>query len=248
MFRKGLCPRGFSNPTGGPWSSPWSNGNPSPQQTPAPAAVPCLNPADLFSDCFLGCAGGVITPGSPGPVCGWSWSTTFDFASDGQAILSEGSIILDLTDVGHPPAAEKTIQSELASVFGLTAQWVFDQIAGEGFSTEYIFLISSKDNAQQLYVQLVGDTGNQSVYFGEWVPTPGKTTTVSVAVDDAGVPTVVIDGISIPMVFSFMTSGHGSAAGNTTFVDFQNDVPAQLTVRKVFVASGARATETFCCG
>jgi hypothetical protein len=237
------------NPTGGPASSPWANGNPSPAPAPPPPS-PCLS-ADLFSECFGACSG-VITPGSPGPVCGYTY--TSQATPVGQITFTPGLLTMSAPP-SMVPIIFKTVPKTIPSLFGVTAQWIFQEVAAG--AADYIFLFTNHDNSQQLYVQLgtagditveVGPTNNQAFYSGTWTPNGGLRK-LSIVVSASGVPTAFMDGVSLPLTLFSSAGGRQGFENNAAFVELENAdiVDMSFSVQKIFLASGNQPNVSFCC-
>lgn len=253
-------PRPFiTTPTGGPASGLWPQGSARPAPAaPAPSPAPSCVAASIFSDCFGSCVG-VINGGAPGPVCGWTFIEPFG-ALGGQFTFTPGQMALETFDADDFPIATKPIPAPPAGILGISGQFSFtEHQTPPNATTTYQLLVANFDLSQVLAVSLFGDgsvivqAGDPNLiptYLGTWTPNLG-THTVHFAVDGAGVPTLFIDGVAIPLTFvadlgSFWTV---YPAGAITYGGGAGDVAASTQIiHNIFVTAGATPPQTvFCC-
>lgn len=170
---------------------------------------------------------------------------------------------MDTFDADDFPIATKALGAPLASVFGLSGQFEFTEyLTPPNGTTTYQLLVNNFDLSESLFVSFFGD-GSASVQAGDpaaiptyinfaaWAPTPGATHVVHFSIDGAGIPTVYLDGVLIPMPFvaavpSFSTlypvnsMSYGGGAGDAT--------PAASPLFDLFLTAGLVGPETeFCC-
>lgn len=247
----------MGNPTGGPASSPWTSGggmqSPSPVEMPSPPPPPIVDcRADIFNECFSMCSG-VLGLEIPGIVCGWVYSTAAG-GTGGSINFSPGHALFLAPDNSSFPAMTKPLPLDLLSVFGLTVQFFFTESIG---NSAIQFMLSAKNNVQQLVFRAasdgtisvkVGNTASLALYTGAWTSHPGTDRKVALVINGAGVPTLTIDGVSIPLTFSANQAG-AVWPPNAVSMLFTIVPNLSLTtdVQKFFVSSGSRASDTFCC-
>lgn len=244
------------NPTAGPASAPWSNGRGgnSPSSQPAAGVSPTPPPsclADLYNDCF-GLCNGVSDLGDPGPICNWLFSAAAG-ASGGSATFTSGAVTLNCPSETEIPAISRTLPAPIPSVFDLTLQWFFTKL--DNNATQQMDL-TSQDGSEEIYIQiqpdgllivLVGNVNAQDRYNGTWPAANGAHKLV-LFVDGAGVPSLTIDGVAIPLTFDSTSTGGGFDNNSMTFVlvPFLNQ-PCAFSVQKIFVATGDKRAIDFCC-
>jgi hypothetical protein len=215
--------------------------------------------ASVFTDCFP-CTGGPINGGSPGPVCGWTFSEAFG-PKGGQVTFTPGVMSLDaLGGLSNTPGAGKPLPGTLAGVTNLSGQFKFTEHPGSlATSTDYQFYLfdSTFTNWISLYLNasgfaqvIVGPTAGADGYNGTWVPT-GGTHKIDFSINSIGVPTLFIDDVAIPLVFSGGGfSPFGTFAAGTLYFFSLRD-PAAVTSAKimdVFVTAGVQPpTTVYCC-
>lgn len=253
------------NPIGGPASGLWQNnaGQPAaaqaPAPTPAPPPAPSCTAASTFADCFGG-APGNITPGSPGPVQGWTWSNAFG-PKGGRVTFTPGVMSLDNLALNNTPGATKSLLVPLAGVLNLTVQFRFTEYPlPVGTQRTYDFIITDQALANFIDITLrddgfvfisIGDVNNADNYFGTWTAVNGAAHKVDFSVDGANVPTLYIDDVLVPLTFS---GGGGSIFGvfpaNSVAV-FSAPATATVASSKIsnlFVTSGNLPGSTvYCC-
>jgi len=208
---------------------------------------------DIFNECFATCSG-TLSREIPGIVCGWIFSSAVG-GTGGSVVFSPGAAVFNAPDNLNSPAINKAIPLDLPSIFDLTVQFFFTESMGP---SAIQFMVSSKDNTQQLVFRAasdgtisvkVGNTASIALYTGVWVSQPGANRKVALVVDGAGVPTLTIDGVSIPLVFSGNQAGDVWPPNSVSFL-FTVTVPNmifEMTVQKFFISSGNRISDTFCC-
>lgn len=260
-----ICVRpGFVTPFGGPASgiSPSGFANSAPGSgaivAPAPTPVPTCVTASIFADCFGLCAG-VINSAAPGPVCGWTYIEPFG-PLGGQVTFTPGVMRIDAFDADDFPIVAKPFSASLASVFGISGQVDFTEYqTPPTVNTTYQWLINNFDISQQYFLGLFGDgtvlvqAGDPSIaipsYLGTWTPNNGAHV-VHFEVDGAGIPTLWIDGVSIPLTFlANLGTFSGYPANSISVAAGSGDAtPDSAQIRSIFITVGATAPETeFCC-
>lgn len=260
----GPCAPGLSSPFSGPAGGLWPSGGgrPAAQQapgaTPAPTPTPiptCVTPS-IFADCFLDCTG-TIDAGSPGPVCGWTFDQPFG-AFGGSISFTPGLMSFNSTAANFP-GATKPLAAPLAGVFDMTVQYQFSEFSAPlGSFESYFFSITNFDNSE--YAQVILDDGGNVLvtagpaagsdfYTGTWTPNNGAHE-VHLTIDSLGVPTLFIDGVLVPLAFSFNASEFPTFPTNAVSL-YASDAfggPQSSTVSDVFVTSGVLSEGTvFCC-
>jgi len=252
----------FMTPTAGPASGLWPQGSsvrpsapaPGPSTPPSPSCVG----ASIFSDCFASCVG-MISGGSPGPVCGWTFIEPFG-PLGGSVTLSPGNMTFNVAAATDDPVDTKSLPVPLGSVNGITGQFGFTEFATPpGPNTSYVFVLNNQALNDSLVIALFGDTSvvvqvgdpaNGSNYISAWTPNNGSHV-VSFQVDSSGVPLLWIDGLSIPLMFIGMGTNIGSLlpANSVSFAVSSGDpTPATAPVKNLFITTGALPPQTrFCC-
>lgn len=249
------------SPTGGPGSGLWPQGGSAAQ--PAPLGVMagppanCL-PATIFSDCFTGCAG-VITGASPGPLCAWTFSEAFG-PLGGDVTFTPGSMSFGTSGAGDFPGDTKPLPTPLASMRSLSGKYEFTEYptAPSGM-TSYNLILNNQplDDSAVLVlygdgsvVFQVGDPSNAGNYTGVWTPNNGSHA-VAFQISALGVPTLWIDGVSIPLVFagtSATFAGFLPANSISFFLSSADAAPTAAAIRSVFVTAGiVGPAAVFCC-
>lgn len=249
----GPCVRpGFVTPFGGPASGLWPSGRAGPQ-TPLPS---CTG-ANFLSDCFAHCVG-TITPASPGPVCGWTYDSVF---GSGPITFTPGFMTVQSPGFLDEPMADKNFASSLIDIINTTLQFQFSEfpdILGDP-NTAYVVIITNFDLSKCILILLfsdgtvifqLGPTLNATNYTGTWSPNNG-THTVHVTIDAMGIPSLFVDGVSIPLAFLSMGPSFAQlfppnimslGAGNGTAS------PSSMSYEKAFLAAGIFPPDTvFCC-
>lgn len=223
--------------------------------TPIPGPT-CVQ-ATIFADCFTSCTG-VINGASPGPVCGWTYIEPFG-PLGGQFTFTPGVMMMETFDADDFPIAAKPFAAPLASVFGISGQFEFtEHQTPPNATTTYQVLINNFDLSQMFFLALFGDgtvlvqAGDPvsiPTYSGTWTPNMG-THTVHFAVDGAGIPTLFIDGVPIPLAFlaNLGTFG-GYPANSVSYGGGAGDpTPDTSPLMNLFVTAGdTPATTEFCC-
>lgn len=258
--RGGPCVQKFGNPFGGPTTSQWpstTGGSPTPSPTPAPA--PACVTAAIFADCFAG-AVGTINPGSPGPVFGWTFREPFG-PKGGQVTFTPGVMSLDTIAVNNNPGCSKSLSGTLVGTFNITGQFVFKEYPlPVGTGRFYDHFIFDQTGAAFAEVKLTDDGGlfigagpiaGGDYYFGTWTPVNGATHKVDFSFDGLGVPTLYIDDVLIPLVFSFNGSPFGVFPVNCVAV-FSNAAgpagPVSSKITEFFITTGNLPNTTvYCC-
>lgn len=251
------------SPFGGPATSPFGFGNAGvqsqPSAAPTPTPTPTCTDASIFSDCFALCAG-MIDEGSPGPVCGWTFIEPFG-PTGGQFAFTPGIMSMDTFDADDFPIAAKPLSAPLASVFGISGQFSFTEYpTPPNALTTYQLLLNNTGLTESFNIVLfgdgnlvfqLGDPTNSPTYTGTWAPVAGADHTVYFAIDGVGVPTLIIDGVAIPLIFLANVPSFATLfpAGVVTYGGGAADItPASSPVRNIFITAGVTAPETvFCC-
>jgi len=246
----------FSNSSPAPAPAP----SPTPTPTPTPPPTPTCVTADIFSDCFAACSGGPIDAATPGPICGWTFSTAFG-NKGGQVTFTPGVMSLEALGGGSDtPGAFKSLPAPLVTVLNESGQFKFTEFpasAGDP-NAQYQFFLLSVGLTEFLQIFLGGSgtaiiasgpPGAADAYIGTWTPNNG-THKVDYTLNAANVPTLTIDDIPIPL--TFLGTGFsilGSHASNAVeLFAFWPPMVANSEVLDVFVASGIRpATNVYCC-
>lgn len=201
----------------------------------------------------------MINGAAPGPVCGWTFIEPFG-ALGGAFTFTPGVMSMDTFDADDFPIATKPLPAPLASVFGISGQFYFTEYATPpNPTTTYQLVVNNDDLSQSLAVSLFGDggvivqVGDPNLiptYLGSWVPNFGPHL-VHFSVDGAGVPTLWIDGVAIPLTFfaaigSFWTLypiaavSYGGGSGDPT--------PGSSPLLNIFITAGEAGPQTvFCC-
>ena len=244
--------RGFPAPFGGPASGLWPSGSGSAPPSMPPPPLPCLN-ADILTDLFAACSG-VISSGSPGPICGWTYFVSFGVSS--TITFSPGSMRFDCPTSNETPAASKPIS--MSGVNNRTVEFTFHEFDDLSPSTIYVVNILDAANVNVISIELggngavdvgVGPQSNVPFYEGFWTPNKGRHV-VHVTVDNAGIPRVWIDGQEIHMALVTFgpLSGYPADSVVALFADLTNDsVPRTAVLESLFIASGQiPPTRTFC--
>lgn len=222
---------------------------------PKQSSLSCVE-ADLFADCFAGCSG-VISAGSPGPVCGWTFSTAF--GTTGTIDLAAGQMTLKGSS-GDVAGAVKSLPASLSSVLDLSGKYSFTEFqASLGTGQAYEFWLTNTDNSESILVFLddfgnalvqVGPTSLTSSYLGTWTPSNGSHD-VFFTVDEEGVPHLYIDGNEVALEFvGESPSAAELLPANVVAVDAAvfdgTDESSPWT--SIFLASGVLSPTTeFCC-
>lgn len=182
-------------PFGGPASGLWPSGSPG---SKAPAG--CIF-ADLFSDCFLACEG-AISGLSPGPVCGWTFSSIF---GPGAATVTFVPGTMSMNTVSATDFLGVTKAFPLTSVFGISGQFEFTEYpTPPNPATTYILFIANFDLSEVVDIELfgdgtlvvkVGDPAAAPTYTGAWTPSNGAHE-IHFMIDPSGVPALFIDHVA----------------------------------------------------
>lgn len=252
-------------PGGGPGSGLWPQGSGQgsalgvvPGPAPSPAPAPNCVAATIFSDCFAGCAG-TISGASPGPLCGWTFSEAFG-PLGGSVTFTPGSMSFDSSGAADFPGDTKPLPLPLASVRSLTGKFEFTEYptAPTGMTT-YNLILNNQPLDDSVVLVLygdgnvsfqVGDNTNSANYLGTWTPNNGSHV-VAFQVDALGVPSLWIDGILIPLVFSGTSATFAPflPANSISFFASSADVaPGTAPVRNALITSGiVDPAAVFCC-
>lgn len=252
---------GGGSPFGGPATSPFGFGNPGPSPAigPTPAPVPTCVTASIFADCFELCSG-VINAVTPGPVCGWTYIEPFGPVG-GQFTFTPGIMMMDTFDADDFPLAAKPFPDPLVSIFGISGQFDFTEYqTPPNATTTYQILINNSGLTESVFVALFGDgtvifqAGDPTsipLYFGTWIPTAGAAHVVHFSVDGAGIPTIYVDGVLVPLVFSANVPSFAALypADSITYGGGSGDAaPDTSPLRRLFLTAGVVSPETvFCC-
>jgi hypothetical protein len=215
--------------------------------------------ATLFTDCFP-CTGGPITGASPGPVCGWTFSEAFG-PKGGQVTFTPGVMSLDaLGGVSDTPAAFRPFPLSLSTILLMSVQFKLTEYPGSvGSGSEYQHYIFDSTFSNWIlvymnatgFVQVVsGPTAGADSYIGTWTPT-GGTHKIDYSIDMAGVMTLYIDDVLIPLTFAGGGfTPFGSFAANNVYF-FSLKAPSAVSsskIQDVFVTSGIQPpTTVYCC-
>lgn len=167
---------------------------------------------------------------------------------------------MDSFDADDFPIAAKALANPLATIMGLSGQFEFTEYpTPPNANTAYQVIVSNFDGSEVLFVSLFGDgsvliqAGNPAsipTYIGVWTPN-GGTHVVHFSVDGAGVPTLYIDGVPIPMPFIANLPSFGSLypVNSITYGGGSGDAtPAVSPLFGLFLTAGAVGPSTeFCC-
>lgn len=214
--------------------------------------------ASIFADCFASCTG-IINAGAPGPVCGWTYIEPFG-PLGGQFAFTPGIMSMDTFDADDYPTATKALAASLASVFGLSGQFEFTEYpTPPNPNTTYQIILNNFDISESLVISffgdgsvvvLVGDAVSIPSYTGVWTPN-GGTHVVHFSIDGAGIPTLYLDGVAIPIPFVANVPGFGAVypANSINYGGGAGDVtPAVSPLTHLFLTAGIVGPETeFCC-
>lgn len=249
-----VSPPSIPGVLGGPGDSTFSFGN-SASRRPAPTPTPTCTKATIFSDCLAACSG-TVNDVSPGPVCGW----TFVQGATGNSVsFTPGFMTFNIPNFFNA-RVEKAAPAPF-SMQPLTIQFTFNEYIGN--TQEVFYDLSIQDSAGLnsldfffdstgfIYLQY-GPNANAPFYNGVWVPTGGRHV-VQIDLDIAGVPTLYIDGVAIPLVlmgsqvtFSQAQPGNVSQDSGWNSVVGTYTTPARF--EKFFLTAVALPPTTeFCC-
>lgn len=167
---------------------------------------------------------------------------------------------MDTFDADDYRNAAKPLPASLTSVFGISGQFEFTEYqTPPNATTTYQINLNNFDTSENAIFSLfgdgsvvvqVGDTVSIPTYFGTWTPN-GGTHVVHFSIDGAGVPTLFVDGITIPLVFVANTPSAATLYPNNsiTYAGGAGDVtPASSPLFNLFITAGATAPDTeFCC-
>lgn len=225
---------------------------------PAPTPQPSCTTPSIFSDCFASCTG-VIDGAAPGPVCGWTYIEPFG-ALGGQFTFTPGAMSMDTFDADDYPIAAKPLPAPLASVFGMSGQFSFTEYATPpNTMTTYQVILNNADLSETLIISFsgdgsvivqAGDPDATPTYIGVWTPNAGSHV-VHFSIDGAGVPTLYMDGVVIPVPFvaDLGTLSALYPANNITYGGGAGDAAAAVSsLANIFLTAGIVGPETvFCC-
>jgi hypothetical protein len=167
---------------------------------------------------------------------------------------------MDTFDVDDFPIATKALAAPLATVFGLSGQFSFTEYpTPPNPTTTYQIFMNNVGTTETLSVSLFGD-GNAVVqagataliptYVGTWTPNFGSHV-VDFSIDGAGIPTLSIDGVPIPLVFfgNVLSAGSSYPNNSINYGGGAGDVtPASSPLRNLFITAGTAGPGTvFCC-
>lgn len=168
---------------------------------------------------------------------------------------------MDTFDADDFPIAVKPLPAPLATVFGVSGQFDFTEYpTAPNAATTYQLLINNTGLTETLLVSLFGDgtivvqagpPASIPTYTGVWTPTPGAAHVVHFAIDGAGVPTIYIDDVLMPLaLFGNVPSFGASYPANNISWGGGSGVAAAASspLRNIFVTAGITVPETeFCC-
>lgn len=214
--------------------------------------------ASIFTDCFP-CTGGPINGGSPGPTCGWTFSEAFG-PKGGQVTFTPGVMSLDaLGGISDTPGASHPLAGALSSGLDITVQFKLTEHPGSvGSGTDYqLYFFDSTFTTWVLlflnatgFAQIIsGSTVSGDGYSGTWVPTGGSHK-VDFSINALGIPTLFIDDIPIPLIFSGSGfSPFGIFVADTLyFFSLRPSAVTSAKVMDVFLTSGIQPpTTVYCC-
>ncbi len=250
----------LGTPSGGLF--PFSNSSgagviPTPSGIPPGPVPPGCMAASIFADCFKDCSG-LISSASAGPVCGWSF--IIPFGDRGGTVAFSPGVMTFQGSSTNAPMDSKPIPMALPTIFGISGQYFFTEYQSPlGTGQLYYFFLSNFDGSEGLIVYLddsgkvifqVGPTPAAPSYIGTWTPNNGSHQ-VSFTVDALGVPTLAIDGVSIPLAFDVIAPSIVSvvpinSVSILAFIGNGANVSAPYT--RIFVTSGIAGADTvFCC-
>lgn len=225
-------------------STPGPAPSPTPTPTPTPGPGGCVVPS-FFQECFALCSGTI--PPDP-EVCGWTPD-----GGTGTLTFSPGQVLIDTTFIAR---MRKTIPNPV-SLFGITGQYRFQEFNSLTANDFYDFSIEDTgqvngldlflDGSGFVYFQ-VGPILSAPFYNGVWTPNMGEHV-VHYNVSPAGVPTIWIDGVLIPMVLSGNQANFANAPSNAINGEFGRNAPGNpAAVFNYFLTSGELSPTTeFCC-
>lgn len=215
--------------------------------------------ATIFADCFADC-NGTITSGSPGPVCGWTFTEIFG-AFGGTVVFTPGQASFVSADAIELPGATKQIPAPLVTVNGISGQFDFTEYPTPPSpgTTYNIFVVNQALDQVAVFglngdgsvVVGVGDPTAFPTYVGTWTPTPLGAHRIHFSVDSLGVPSLFIDGVAVALTFVGLSvsAAGGLPPSSVALVIAGGDVtPTASPVRRVFLTAGNVGPNTiFCC-
>ena len=163
----------------------------------------------LHADCFTDCSGS-ISVASPGPVCGWTFSTLYGTTTETFPLSEDGIGIKTSTDTDYVGAL-KEISESITNFNDMSGRFTFTEYAGApNLTTTYQIPITNYDYSQICAISLFGD-GNFIVqigdstdipsYIGVWTP-DNSTHEIHFSTDsDGALDTFYIDNVEISMTF-----------------------------------------------
>lgn len=159
---------------------------------------------------------------------------------------------------GQQASAKKSIAQPIASINGISGRIDFAEFPTPSFTT-YIFALTTPGNVASWYLSIdnsgsvflqVGATISAPAYSGTWTPTGGAHE-IFFTVDGAGVPTLMIDGASIALVFGGTFPSLAAAyPGGSVVLSFANTsvVSQDAPVTKFMADDSVLPSNTdFCC-
>lgn len=248
-------PKGFVTPFGGPASGISPSGS-SLSGASGASRQNCRN-ANIFASCFLEC-NGQISQASPGPVCGWTFSTAFGTSTE-PILLGPGHLTIQTSTNTDYIGATHPLSRPLASLFEMSGQFEFTeyQTPPNAFTTYQLF-VNNIDLSQGFLVSLagdgtgalqIGDPANSPTYIFLWTPNFGSHV-VHFSIDSLGKPRLYIDHVEVTLTFTGNVPTFGGLPANILgfFGGSAENGAASSTVRNVFLTAGNVGPETiFCC-
>jgi len=222
----------------------------------APAAS--CTPADVFGDCFTGCAGVLTSPADPA-VCGWTvvpgsvvGTPTVSFDTDQMVFNAAGpgeSIIVQKSLLIPSPTADFSGQfrfTEFPAGGGDPSVFyaVFLTDAGPGSETMLIFLVADGS----VFLSTGAGFGG-IIYSGVWASVPGATHTVHWTIDAAKLPSLFVDLVAVPLFPAFPGPFFVGLPADQMLVEAGNNgALASAPFDFDFAATGVLPpTTVFCC-
>lgn len=178
----------------------------------------------------------------------------------GDITLTPGVMTFNTAGADDFPGATKPLPASLPTVFGMSGRFSFTEYqTPPTANTAYDLFFNNFDLSETLIVALFGD-GNLTVqvgdpasapqYNGIWTPNAGAHV-VDFSVDALGVPTLFIDGVSIPLVFFANVPTFASllpADSVALFLGSGDAAAGSAPVTNVFLTAGVTGPTTdFCC-
>lgn len=218
----------------------------------------CCVAASIFADCLGSCTG-VISGAAPGPVCGWTFIEPFG-ALGGLFTFTPGVLSMDTAGATEFAIAAKPLPASLSSVWGVSGQFAFTEYpTAPNAETTYQIFMNNSDISEVLSVSLfgdgsvvvqAGDVDSVPTYTGSWTPNGGAHM-VHFSIDSAGVPTLWLDGVAVPLTF-YGNVGSWASSYPPNSISYGGGAavaaPASSPLRNLFITQGETGPETvFCC-